>query len=117
MQGRHIPFTLYSDRMGAFTFRQLCEAALGPADYLAIARRLDTVILTGIPRLSAEKRNEARRFVTLIDALYEHKVVLIATADAPPEALYAEGDGHFEFRRTVSRLAEMQSTHYLREIL
>lgn len=113
VQGRHVPFTLYSQSMGAFTFRQLCEAALGPADYLAIARRLDTVVITGIPKLSAEKRNEAKRFVTLIDALYEHKVMLVCTADAPPEALYAEGDGHFEFQRTVSRLVEMQSRKYL----
>ena len=72
-------------------------------------------MLTGIPRLGEHMRNEAKRFVTLIDALYEHKVVLVASADAPPEALYPEGDGHFEFQRTVSRLVEMQSATYLRE--
>jgi len=101
--------------VGRFTFTQLCEAALGPADYLAIAKRLDTVILTGIPKLSPEKRNEAKRFVTLIDALYENKVKLIATAEAPPAELYSDGDGSFEFKRTVSRLAEMQSEKYLQE--
>lgn len=116
VQGRRIPFSLYGQSMGMFTFHQLCELPLGPADYLAIAKRLDTVVITGIPKLSAEKRNEAKRFVTLIDALYEHKVVLLCTADAPPEALYGEGDGHFEFQRTVSRLVEMQSSNYLREI-
>ncbi|MBY0406121.1 MAG: cell division protein ZapE, partial [Rickettsiales bacterium] len=113
VQGRHIPFTLYSGSMGVFSFRELCASALGPADYLAIAKRLDTVVLTGIPKLSAEMRNEAKRFVTLVDALYEHKVALVAAADAPPEQLYAEGDGHFEFQRTVSRLVEMQSRKYL----
>jgi cell division protein ZapE len=113
VQGRRIPFQLYGGGVGVFTFQQLCASALGAADYLAIARRLDTVVLAGIPRLSAEMRNEAKRFVTLIDALYEHKVMLVAGADAPPHALYAEGDGHFEFQRTVSRLAEMQSKRYL----
>ncbi len=116
VQGRHVPFTLYSQSMGAFTFQQLCEQPMGPADYLAIAKRLDTVILTGIRKLSAEGKNTAKRFVTLIDALYEHKVVLVCTAEAPPEALYSEGDGSFEFKRTESRLAEMQSSNYLREI-
>ena len=113
VHGRTVPFLLYSESMGAFTFHQLCEEPLGAADYLAIARRLDTVILRGIPQLGPEKHNEAKRFVTLIDALYDHKVVLICTADAPPEALYAKGDGHFEFQRTVSRLVEMQSQRYL----
>ena len=86
---------------------------MGPADYLAIAKRLDTVILTDIPALAAEQRNEAKRFITLIDALYEHKVKLICTAAVPPEAIYAQGDGSFEFQRTVSRLAEMQSDPYV----
>jgi cell division protein ZapE len=86
---------------------------LGPADYLEIANRFSTLIMTDIPRLSAEKRNEAKRFVTLIDALYEHKVKLICTAEAPAQALYIQGHGAFEFRRTVSRLIEMQSESYL----
>ena len=71
------------------------------------------MILVGIPRMSPESRNEAARFVTLIDALYEHKVKLLATADAEPEQLYAAGDGRFEFDRTISRLMEMQSADYL----
>jgi cell division protein ZapE len=69
--------------------------------------------MVGIPRLGPENRNEAARFVTLIDALYEHNVKFIAAADAEPEALYLEGDGKFEFERTVSRLKEMQSDDYL----
>ena len=67
----------------------------------------------GIPRLGPDQRNEAARFVTLIDALYEHKVKLIATADADPVNLYESGDGRFEFDRTISRLMEMQSQDYL----
>jgi len=113
VQGRKITFLLYGDGIGRFTFHELCEIALGPADYLAIARKLDTLALTGIPALSPEKRNEAKRFVTLIDALYEQKVLLIATADTSPEGVYAKGDGSFEFARTISRLAEMQSAPYI----
>ncbi|NBO19156.1 MAG: cell division protein ZapE, partial [Proteobacteria bacterium] len=115
VQGRHVPFTLYAPDTGVFSFHELCAKALGPADYLAIARRLDAVVLTGIPKLSADSRNEAKRFVTLIDTLYEHKVLLIATAEAPPEQLYTEGHGSFEFARTVSRLAEMQSEKYINQ--
>jgi cell division protein ZapE len=66
-----------------------------------------------IPKLTPDKRNEAKRFVTLIDALYEHKVKLICTAEVPAQELYTEGDGAFEFKRTVSRLIEMQSESYL----
>lgn len=113
VQGRALNLTSYTSEIAQTTFAALCEAPLGPADYLALAARVETLILTGIPLLTPEKRNEARRFVTLIDALYEHKVKLIATAAAPPEQLYPEGDGSFEFQRTVSRLHEMQSDKYL----
>jgi cell division protein ZapE len=95
------------------SFHELCEQPLGPADYKEIAREFSTVILAGIPMLSAEKRNEAKRFITLIDALYEHKVKLICTAEVAAQELYSEGDGVFEFRRTASRLIEMQSESYL----
>jgi cell division protein ZapE len=78
-----------------------------------VARRYHTVIMVGIPRLGPENRNEAARFVTLVDALYEHKVKLLASADATPAELYTEGHGAFEFQRTVSRLIEMQSEDYL----
>lgn len=113
VQGRSLSFLAYPGKIGRFTFRELCEQPLGAADYLALANRLDTVILTDIPILTAEKRNEAKRFVTLIDTLYERKIKLICTAAAPPEQLYVEGDGSFEFARTVSRLVEMQSANYL----
>jgi cell division protein ZapE len=95
------------------TFARLCERPLGPADYLAIAAHAHTLILDGVPVLTAEKRNEAKRFVTLIDTLYEARAKLVAAAAAEPEALYPEGDGSFEFQRTVSRLFEMRSSEYL----
>ena len=99
--------------VGVFSFKRLCAEARGAADYLAIARAYHTVILVGIPRMGPDRRNEAARFVTLIDALYENKVKLIVAADAWPEELYESGTGRFEFERTVSRLNEMQSADYL----
>jgi cell division protein ZapE len=96
-----------------FSFRELCARALGAADYLAIAARFHTVLLDGVPRLQREKRNEAKRFVTLIDALYEARTKLVMSADAEPADLYPQGDGAFEFERTASRLIEMRSHEYL----
>ena len=99
--------------VAVFSFKRLCEEARGAADYLAIARRFHTVILVGIPVMTRDMRNEASRFVTLVDQLYERKVKLLAAADAEPADLYPAGDGTFEFQRTVSRLEEMQSADYL----
>jgi cell division protein ZapE len=107
----HVPKSLKG--VAVFSFKRLCGEARGAADYLAIARRFHTIIIVGIPRLGPENRNEAARFVTLIDALYEHKVKLLAAADAGPGELYVAGDGAFEFERTASRLIEMQSADYL----
>lgn len=107
----HVPKSFKG--VAVFSFKRLCGEARGAPDYLAIARHFHTVIVVGIPILGPEKRNEAARFKTLIDALYEHKVKLLATADAEPANLYPEGDGAFEFERTVSRLMEMQSHDYL----
>ncbi|WP_374386307.1 cell division protein ZapE [Sandaracinobacter sp.] len=101
--------------VAVFSFRKLCGEARGAADYLAVARTYHTVILVGVPKLGPENRNEASRFVTLIDALYEWRCKLLIAADAPPEQLYEQGDGRFEFERTVSRLMEMQSADYLAE--
>jgi cell division protein ZapE len=100
----HVPKALKG--VAVFSFKRLCAEARGAADYLAIARRYHTVILVGIPVMTPERRNEAARFVTLIDELYEHRVKLLAAADAEPEGLYPAGDGSFEFARTVSRLME-----------
>ncbi|MEE9272234.1 MAG: cell division protein ZapE [Robiginitomaculum sp.] len=94
-------------------FNKLCAAALGPADYLAIAQMFGTLILENVPILSPDKRNEAKRFVTLIDALYESRTKLILSAASAPGNLYQNGDGRFEFARTASRLMEMQSVDYL----
>jgi cell division protein ZapE len=107
----HVPKSLKG--VAVFSFKRLCAEARGATDYLAIARRYHTVIIVGIPVLGPENRNEAARFVTLIDALYEYKVKLLASADAEPALLYPTGDGAFEFERTVSRLMEMQSDDYL----
>ena len=96
-----------------FSFDDLCARPLAANDYLAVARRYHTLVLEGVPKLSARLHNEARRFMLLIDALYEHKVTLVIAADAPPEKLYPEGDGSFEFQRTSSRLQEMRSPEYL----
>ena len=99
--------------VAVFSFKRLCGEARGAADYLAVARRFHTVILVGVPLLTPDMRNEAARFVALIDALYEHKVKLLAMADVQPADLYPAGDGRFEFDRTVSRLEEMRSEAYL----
>jgi cell division protein ZapE len=107
----HVPKSLKG--VAVFSFRRLCGEPRGAADYLAIARRYHTVIIVGIPVMGPERRNEAARFVTLIDSLYEHKVKLLAAADAEPAGLYVGGDGSFEFERTASRLIEMQSADYL----
>ena len=107
----HVPKSLKG--VAVFSFKRLCGEPRGAADYLAIARRYHTVIIVGIPIMNRDMRNEAARFVTLIDALYEHKVKLLAAADAEPEGLYPAGDGSFEFQRTASRLEEMRSAEYL----
>jgi cell division protein ZapE len=109
----HVPKSLKG--VAVFSFKRLCGEPRGAADYLAIARRYHTIIIVGIPVMGPAMRNEAARFVTLIDALYEHKVKLLAAADAEPSALYPAGDGSFEFQRTVSRLEEMRSAEYLAE--
>ena len=107
----HVPKSLKG--LAAFSFKRLCGQPRGAPDYLAIAQAYHTVIVAGIPKMDRDMRNEAARFVTLIDALYENRVKLFATADAEPENLYPSGDGSFEFQRTVSRLKEMQSQEYI----
>ncbi len=107
----HVPKMMKG--VGVFSFKRLCGEPRGAPDYLAIAREFHTVIIVGIPRMGPDRRNEAARFVTLIDALYENRVKLFVTAAAAPEELYEAGDGSFEFARTASRLNEMQSDEYL----
>jgi len=94
------------------SFDDLCAKPLGAADYLKIAETFRVVFLTDIPKLSKARANEAKRFVTLIDALYEAGTILIASAAVTPDTLFTEGTGAFEFERTASRLAEMQSADW-----
>ncbi|MDT7951802.1 MAG: cell division protein ZapE [Acetobacteraceae bacterium] len=96
-----------------FGFDQLCQQALGAGDYGALATHYQALILDDVPRLSPENRDEARRFITLVDELYEHRVKLVASAATVPDQLYEEGEGAAAFRRTASRLVEMQSQEYL----
>lgn len=94
-------------------FEALCGAFLGAADYLAIATHFHTLVLDGVPRLGPENYDRARRFVTLIDTLYEHRCKLVVSAEAEPDQLYEKGEGAAIFQRTASRLMEMQSQDYL----
>ena len=97
---------------GRFTFAELCQQPLGPPDFLAIAHAFRIVFVEHIPALNRGERNEAKRFVTLIDALYDGHVKLVASASVQPEAIYPAGDRTFEFHRTASRLREMQSASW-----
>jgi cell division protein ZapE len=108
VNGRVVELPLVANGVARATFWDLCAKPLGAADYLAIAQAVRVLILEDIPALSSENYNEAKRFVTLIDALYEAKVRLICSAADAPERLYLEGAGSFEFERTASRLREMQ---------
>jgi cell division protein ZapE len=113
VMGRTVRVPEQARGVARFSFDDLCAQPLAANDYLALAQRYHTIILSGIPKLSAAKRNEARRFVLLIDVLYDNGVKLIASAEVPVDEIYAEGDGTFEFQRTVSRLMEMQSSDYI----
>ncbi|MCC5966778.1 MAG: AFG1 family ATPase [Natronohydrobacter sp.] len=112
VKGREVVVPKAHNGVGRASFWDLCGQALGPGDYLAIAQALRVLMLDDIPYLSATNYNEAKRFVTLIDALYEGRVRLIASAAAEPERLYTEGAGSFEFERTASRLREMQGADW-----
>jgi cell division protein ZapE len=98
-----------------FAFRDLCEQPLAAPDYLRIAHEYHTIVLDRIPVMDVAKRNEARRFIVLIDTLYDNAVKLLASADAEPDELYMADEGFeaLEFRRTASRLIEMRSEAYL----
>ncbi len=112
--GRSVRVPRAARGVARFAFGDLCAQPLAAADYLAVAHTFHTVLIDHIPRLTADQRNEARRFVLLVDTLYDQSVKLICSAAAAPEELYAAGDGAEAFRRTVSRLHEMQSDDYLR---
>jgi cell division protein ZapE len=113
VKGRPLAVPRSARGVAWFGFEDLCANPLGAADYLAIAERFAAVIIEGLPRLSPQQRNEARRFNILVDTLYEARTLLIASAEVPQEEIYTAGDGTFEFQRTVSRLIEMQSEEYI----
>ena len=112
VKGRQVALPQFHNGVARAKFFDLCGKPLGAADYLALAAAVRVLILEDIPALSRNNFNEAKRFVTLIDALYEGKVQFIASAAAKPEMLYIEGEGTFEFERTASRLREMQSADW-----
>ena len=112
VNGRRMELPRVASGVARASFWDLCAKPLGPADYLALAAAVRVLILEDVPQLSSSNYNEAKRFVTLIDALYEAKVRLICSAAAAPERLYIEGEGSFEFARTASRLREMQAADW-----
>ncbi|HXR87534.1 MAG TPA: cell division protein ZapE [Stellaceae bacterium] len=111
--GRAIEVPRAAKSVAWFSFDELCVNPLGPNDYLALIGRYHTFILEGIPRMNFERRNEAKRFNIFIDTLYDAHGNIVCSAEAPAQELYTEGDGSFEFQRTVSRLIEMQSDDYI----
>lgn len=111
--GRRITLPHAAGGLVRASFASLCGKALGPNDYIALAEQFHTVFLEDLPKLTPDRREEARRFVTLIDALYEAHARLIVLAEAEPVALYPAGEGAFEFERTASRLQEMRSADWL----
>jgi cell division protein ZapE len=113
VMGRSFVVPLAAAGVARCDFDQLCGSALGPADYLALASRFHTLVLDAVPRLSPDNYDKARRFIMLIDTLYEHRVTLLASADAQPDQLYQRGENAKMFGRTASRLDEMQSQHWL----
>ena len=114
VQGREARLPLHEGRIARASFADLCARPLGAADYLAITEAVDWLLLDDVPLLSPAKNNEAKRFVTLIDTLYEARTRLVVSAAAEPDALYVAGAGAFEFERTASRLHEMRSEDWLR---
>jgi len=113
VQGRDLIVPREAAGVARFTFEELCARPLGPADYLMLAQTFHTLMIDRTPLLTPDKRDQAKRFVTLIDALYEVKTKLVMSAAAEPDKLYPDGDYAFEFQRTVSRLIEMGSHAYL----
>ncbi|MGB6317427.1 MAG: cell division protein ZapE [Litorimonas sp.] len=115
VQGRALTLDRTGSGAARAGFEDLCDRALGAADYLAIAETFHTLMLDRVPRMDRAMRNQAKRFVALIDALYETRTKLIVSAETEPSDLYVTGDGAFEFERTASRLIEMRSEAYLAE--
>jgi cell division protein ZapE len=114
VEGRQIPYRKRAGGVVWFDFEALCGGPRSYADYVDLAKRFHTILLSGVPRLSAKQSDAARRLTWLVDVLYDDRVKLVVEAEAQPEALFTEGESAAEFQRTVSRLHEMQSAAYLR---
>ncbi len=116
IEGRDLPARALSEGVAWFDFDALCEGPRAVADYIALARRFNTVLISGVPVFGAPTRDDAaKRFIHLIDEFYDRRVKLLLSADAAANALYANGRLRSQFERTESRLIEMQSTDYLAE--
>jgi cell division protein ZapE len=113
VQGRKLSFPQTARGVLRTDFKQMCEANRSPAEYLEIAQAFHTLLLEHVPQMGPASRNAAKRFVTLIDALYETRTKLVVSAAVEPSMLYQHGTGAFEFERTVSRLMEMRTADYL----
>ncbi len=111
--GRSINSVKHSDGVAWFTFADLCDGPRSQNDYIEIAYLFHSVIVQDLPQFDASRNDQARRFIALVDEIYDQGVKLIISSEVPPEALYPSGTLHFEFQRTISRLQEMQSTDYL----
>jgi len=116
VKGRKVHIPQAVRRTARFSFADLCAKPLGAADYLAIAQAYQTIFIDDVPVLTRAQRNEARRFINLIDTLYDERIGLVVSAAAEPDAIYSEGDGSDLFQRTASRLIEMRSQSYLDSI-
>lgn len=114
VEGRTIPYRKRAGGVVWFDFHALCAGPRSYADYVDLAKRFHTLIVSGVPRMSARQSDAARRFTWLVDVLYDERVKLVLSAEAPPEELFTEGQNAADFQRTVSRLHEMQSAEYRR---
>jgi cell division protein ZapE len=112
VEGRTIPYRKRAGGLVWFDFEALCGGPRSYADYVDLTKRFHTIILSGVPRMSAKQSDAARRFTWLIDVLYDEHIKLVLSAEAPPEELFTEGENTADFQRTVSRLHEMQSAEY-----
>jgi cell division protein ZapE len=112
VEGRAIPYRKRAGGLVWFDFSALCGGPRSYADYVDLAKRFHTVMVSGVPRMSAKQSDAARRFTWLVDILYDERIKLVVSAEAPPEALFVEGENSADFQRTVSRLHEMQSAEY-----
>jgi len=112
VEGRNIPYRKRAGGLVWFDFQALCAGPRSYADYVDLAKRFHTVMLSGVPRMSAKQSDAARRFTWLVDVLYDERIKLVVSAEAAPEELFIEGDNSADFQRTVSRLHEMQSAEY-----